>query len=358
MNFLARTLACSSSRNKLQVLLAYIGICVIVPGPCFSQAPLDQLKFKGTHNSYACCGGETCIVFWCNWDNSCPVMHNPLGEQIDDYGVWALELDFSVEVVNGSPVLYVGHNDSQGIETWSHPDWGVTLRDFLIDIRNARAFPFRPVMVFFDYKDWGHPDYNSEGAWGPVLHALVLEVFGESGIFGPGAFAANNSQWPTVPELAGKVIPYNSFYGSDYLFGGAPFSRWIKDDYTNASQRASMILSGNYTIISPDQYQENWTFDLTAPPNPVYVQSGAPESFQVVNQYGHDCDSDPYNVGRPFQVSQQGTFRFPFNQVGEAVNKAEPGWTILIQAGSYPETLTISKPLTLMANGGDVVIGN
>ena len=53
---------------------------------------LNDLYIKATHNSYACCGGSN----WWGYDNTCPVMHNPPYQQIDDWGVWALELDFGV----------------------------------------------------------------------------------------------------------------------------------------------------------------------------------------------------------------------------------------------------------------------
>ena len=75
-------------------------------------------------------------------------------------------------------------------------------------------------------------------------------------------------------------------------------------------------------------------------------------------------------------VHPQGTYRFPYRSVGQAVTRArgvtpsgDPavqslrtgyGWTVLIKPGSYPETLTIDIPLTLKKFDdapGIVVIG-
>jgi hypothetical protein len=47
----------------------------------------------------------------------------------------------------------------------------------------------------------------------------------------------------------------------------------------------------------------------------------------------------------------------PFKTVGFAYSKAWDGAHISIQAGSYPEKLTLSKPLKLVAKGGAVTIG-
>ncbi len=52
-----------------------------------------------------------------------------------------------------------------------------------------------------------------------------------------------------------------------------------------------------------------------------------------------------------------GTPASPFRTVSEANHAAWNGLRIKIRAGSYPETLTISKRLTLIASGGTVTIG-
>lgn len=52
-----------------------------------------------------------------------------------------------------------------------------------------------------------------------------------------------------------------------------------------------------------------------------------------------------------------GTFTSPFNTVGEAYAGAWYGAQIRIQAGFYPEALTLSKHVELRAQGGTVTIG-
>lgn len=344
-----------------------IGIClfnVTIALVVNAQAPLNLLAIKGTHNSYACCGGQGGFPPFTWWDNSCPVIHNPPYEQMDDWNVWAFELDFSVKLVNGNPTLIVGHNGSQGDDTWATPDWGVTLREYLVAMRDAQSFPYRPVIVKFEKKEWGSNEDDAFGdaaIWGAMLDALLLDVFTSDNIYGPNAFATNSNSWPSVPQLAGKIIPYANgpSYSSQWVFGNEPLARWPIDfdSYINSNQRNAAAQSGQWVIIASDQYQEVWTFDFTAPPNPIVVKQGTPPIFSVTNLYGHSC-GDFNDVGKSFLAWQQGTFRFPFNHIAESVDKAFSGWTLLIGTGNYPEKITITKPLTLKANGEPVFIGN
>ena len=55
--------------------------------------------------------------------------------------------------------------------------------------------------------------------------------------------------------------------------------------------------------------------------------------------------------------SGNGSRADPFNRLSRAVMQAAAGSTLLIQYGSYAETLTIQKPLTLTASGGGIQIG-
>lgn len=63
------------------------------------------------------------------------------------------------------------------------------------------------------------------------------------------------------------------------------------------------------------------------------------------------------SVNGSYNGEELGTPTKPYNTVGEANNFAWNGSRIKIQAGSYPETLTFSKELTLLATGGMVTIG-
>ena len=54
---------------------------------------------------------------------------------------------------------------------------------------------------------------------------------------------------------------------------------------------------------------------------------------------------------------QHGTEAKPASTVARGGGKVAPGGTVIIAAGSYPESLVISKSVTLEASGGSVVIG-
>lgn len=54
---------------------------------------------------------------------------------------------------------------------------------------------------------------------------------------------------------------------------------------------------------------------------------------------------------------QHGTEGKPVTTVAAGVGKVAPGGTVIIAAGSYPESIVISKSMTLEASGGSVVIG-
>jgi subtilisin family serine protease len=58
-----------------------------------------------------------------------------------------------------------------------------------------------------------------------------------------------------------------------------------------------------------------------------------------------------------YNGAELGFSSMPFNTVGEANNIAWNGARLLIDAGSYPESLTFSTRLTVIAQGGTVFIG-
>jgi len=63
------------------------------------------------------------------------------------------------------------------------------------------------------------------------------------------------------------------------------------------------------------------------------------------------------HVNSIYTGEELGTPDKPFNTVAEAINFAWNGARIKIQAGSYPEALTASTQVLLLANGGTVTIG-
>jgi hypothetical protein len=55
---------------------------------------------------------------------------------------------------------------------------------------------------------------------------------------------------------------------------------------------------------------------------------------------------------------EDGSAAHPFNTIGEGIGNASVGGTVIINAGSYPETFVTSRTLTLSAAGGAVTIGS
>lgn len=331
-----------------------------------AQKPLrfDQLILKGTHNSYASSDCRPLL----GKGNECPVMHNPPSEQIDDWGVWAIELDFSfIRFETGLIAAWVGHDGRDTCRSFAAEDWNNRLENYLIAVRNSRSFVYRPIVIKFEYKDWGLDAYDDPALAGDSLEAVMARVFGEPALFGPrardSALKANGGFWPTVDEMAGKIIPYTIFgYGSDIVFDGCPLVEVVIPQYTDSTRVQDLITDGKQ-IIFLDQYQADWTFHFAAPPNPIYVFGTAADSTWVENRFGKICSTldydDPTDPGRGFPVSEQGTFRFPFRTVTEALARASayPGWTILVKPGDYRETIIIDSSVTIKADGGTVVIG-
>ena len=362
------------TQRNLAAILAF-GILLVPVRILSAQASISALHFKGTHNSYASCTKT---------HNTCPIMHHHPQKQMDDFGVWVLELDFSIVCDGGScghpcaesldccPRAYVGHTGVCGDGCWTW--WGPYLDDFLQKIRNARSFNYRPTFLMLDHKTWGEPWFNDPDhheRWRCVVQHELQSIFGDK-LFGPADLLAHGGVWPNVPDLAGRVIVLSGSpgAGSDLVFGpDAPIGSGLADAYWDECTDVSAIqqaASQNKHFLRADQYQYDWTFAVPVPPNPLCVDASSPDHWVVRNDdQGIDqavCDGDCWNVPWgctpvEFTVHQQGTFRFPYDTILEAVDRAEFGWTVLIKPGNYPEALTISKPLTLEADGGVVTIG-
>jgi hypothetical protein len=78
--------------------------------------------------------------------------------------------------------------------------------------------------------------------------------------------------------------------------------------------------------------------------------------FEADNIYMKHYTGTIY-VDRTYTGEERGTPSKPFNTVGEANNLAWDGAQINIRAGSYPETLTFSKRVKVLAPGGTATIG-
>ena len=348
--------------------------------------PIDQLIFKGTHNSYSCVG------------NDAPRMNHPLNKQIDDFGVWSLELDFSVVLEKDFQFRAIVGHDGPGDATC----WGYYFIDFIRMIRpktnpadaGSLALIYRPIFINFDIKTWGLTDRAFT-----IAQQDIESVFGKQNVIALEDFVTKNNRYPTVPELAGKAVIYapnstNSLPGTwaDRCTGPAKVAHAIEtgdpledeDDDARPCRRAPAPNGAKAPcrVLRLDQYQADWTFEYGVPPNPLVVDWTTQPPWTVMDSEGEGWG--PYqngDVSRGQIVHEQGTFRFPYKTIVKAIRRAEGkpskegepvpnatpdprragyGWTVLIRPGNYPEKLVINVPLTLKKDdrfSGTVVIG-
>jgi hypothetical protein len=328
-------------------------------------------------------------------------MNHPPRKQIDEFGVWSVEFDFSVVSENGTliPVLghdYAGHATCYGSGFVGWPET-YRLADYLESIRTAESLRYRPVFVYFDIKtgdgSWGLGDYLSKLSLGI---ATARQVFEQDVIVLEEYRTQHGGRYPTLPELVGKVMiffPSPEFPRVDISNspGGTLVSTSSdKCTYSQVIERSIQTGApvegtlnagpGGYRVFRLDQYQADWTFEYGVPPNPLIVDSNSQPPWSVT-----DSEGDEWNCSIPLAgvqgdvwsgevVHEHGTFRFPYRTVQGAVSRAEGttansfrderragfGWTLVIRPGSYPETLSISIPLSLTRDrrfAGSVVIG-
>ena len=94
------------------------------------------------------------------------------------------------------------------------------------------------------------------------------------------------------------------------------------------------------------------------------IVGGAPVAANTRSQYvwfGRQEDEPVPNnsiyVDASNSNTQRGTQKDPYNSVNAGVFASSAGDTVIVTAGTYPEHLTISSEITLVAARGSVVIG-
>ncbi len=314
---------------------------------------IDQLLFKGTHNSY-------------------DAIHVVAPErQVDDFGVWALELDFSV--LQG--VAFIGHDGlGQGPDGDAVFEYAGSyrLRDYLMALHSTEAFSYRPLMTFFDYHGRSDVDNN----WGEDLPLVdVAEILGAEltavfpgQVFGPQRLQQAGGVLPPARDLAGWVLAWGP--------GGTPNHPLVFGDTTSPFAAtyvegcgAPRDGSGNplpfRTLAGPqasrvwrlDNFTDEWTFRFGAPPNPIVVESASPDQTLVP-----PCDPD----ANPLSIGREGTRLFPFSTLVDAVDAARQplrysdgqtftdlligaGFTILAAPGTYGDPFLVDFPLSIRA---------
>ena len=191
---------------------------------------------------------------------------------------------------------------------------------------------------------------------------------------------AETNGYPTVVDCAGKAVIYfplpefdpQTSVAKGYLLEQGTL-RGANTEGCTTEGDVEALITGGSLVLRLDQYQADWTFEYGVPPNPIVVDGAAQPPWKIGPEYGPDAWDCAHDAAGP-AVAPHGTFRFPYQTVGAAVDRAMGitavanqdwrragyGWTVLITAGCYAETLTISVPLTLARRDdvpGSVVIG-
>lgn len=387
-----------STKHVIVILLFGIvtGHGLLTCTECSAQGgtPLDQLTLKGTHNSYESSLHETFGFA----DNNCPLMHHQPAVQVDAFGVYAVELDFSIESEGGILRAIVGHDGHCDNGCWTFDGWGKYLDVYFESLKNTKSFQYRPLIILLEKKcGWGV--YDEPDKWMPFAESLAVRVFGANQMYSYDRWRlADNRTWPSVPELAKHVVLMGFQETSQdcatdgYGGGGVMFplvdvqghatlpTRPIGQPNCQSIAEYVTDVRSMQGILRSDWYQYEFTFDDSfAPPNPICVRAGATAlrlSSNVDDPFsgsncvdlgltGNPVCTDACNSGAScdsahFLVGQHGTFDFPFGSVGQAVARATQGgrgWTLLIEAGNYREAVTIGAPMTLRTAGGVVMIG-
>jgi hypothetical protein len=335
--------------------------------------PIDRLRFKGTHNSY------------------CARRRRLLNDQIDDFGVWAIELDFSVPIENRSRRAIVGH-DGPGLAADGEDVMGADesrtdvndrfrLQHFLETASRAQSLTYRPLFLFLEKKGWfrtnpppiGPPveraddvSFDDPDLLLPLVERELLAVFPADRLFGPDTLdrwrGSHAGEYPDVPGLAGKILPIMiaPAAGTGLLFQDAPCpdtltgpcrSLNLRDDIAIECDGLALVsdLAATNVIIRVDNHQANLSFDFAVPPNPLVIDAGSP---RIVPLDG--CG------GEIVSTFQQGTFLRPFSTIPDALARAHGtigtttnpqragiGWTLRIRPGQYRAPLVIDMPLTI-----------
>ena len=281
------------------------------------------------------------------------------------------------------------------------PGWGYLLSDFLETIRNTDVmkFKYHPILLYVEIKDgydgddW--TDYKPDDPIGKCqdhsfkytfVKSALSQVFDSNFIELYKFLEDNDNRYPTLEEVAGKVVVY--YPSPEFDSGGpaicanvTPFVGALTGHaFDHFTERAEVVIQ-NLHAPRVDQYQADWTFDYGAPPNPLVVDSSAQPPYLAPRAEGDSWEAPNGDVSHGEIVAEQGTSYFPYKTIGRALVRAEGttaplavldalrprervraghGWTMLVRPGVYRESCQINIPLTLKKSGDDgtvVIIG-
>ena len=310
-------------------------------------------------------------------------MHHGVAAQIDSFGVWQLELDGGTEDT-GYVTIYIGH-DHPGSGLEGHGHTHVSLNAYLTEITHTEAFGYRPILLFFECK-CGSADWNCQvDQVLDVLERTLLDEVGRDHLFTRADYAERSRAglpgWPALPDLRGKLVTWIHDdqqalgRGSDVVF--TPDGDEVLPGLRRALHSGECVgeatlkrdVMAGKNILSLDQYEDEASWSLCVPPNPIHVGGTATVSM-VVNPIpqcdnGADCgkcaglDTDP---GKQHEIVHHGARGFPYPSPQEAYARLVAaqcwGWSMRISAGHYPGSLSIKAPLHIEGDGsGSATIG-
>jgi hypothetical protein len=251
---------------------------------------IDQMIFKGTHNSYECTGISPC-------------MNHPLDMQIDGFGVWAIELDIGIDFIDPAarqpPEVLVGENNS-GDKTCfvSYP----SLSNYFLQIKSTTSIQYRPVLVYFDIKDWTE-SYNGEVGFNGIDAAAQWGISVAGDVFGPDNVIVlseyvSQKGYPLFPNLAdikpGTIIIYYPSPEYDTKDPGGATLRGVTLGGCTSAQDIEQAIQNGSRVMLLDLYQSDWTFEYGVPPNPLVVDAvDALPSWTVTDSVGDSWDCGP-----------------------------------------------------------------
>ena len=210
-------------------------------------------------------------------------------------------------------------------------------------VKTTLSIKFRPILIYFEKKAWfdwaplpagglqriDNTVYDDPLQFFGLLENELTSVFGGR-IFSPGsldAYVAQHGQYPTVPELAGFIIPsvIQFFNGQPAFIGGSPLI-FHEGPCPAPCKSLNLTVSVNDSCFKPsdfeskniyriNNYQQDWTYEEVVPPNPLVLDYSKPSWTRIGN-----CPSpfSPLEV----DVHEQGTYQFACRTVRKAVDRA------------------------------------
>ncbi len=156
---------------------------------CADSLTLDQIQFKATHNSYD--------------------LPDPPRVQIDKFDVWEIELDFGIPF--DSPDFEVGHSGPKPRHHLS------SLGDWVRNALSAESLSVHPLIIKLEAKTtkpcspFRFPSFqcadNWDKDWQLRLRDSLKDWIGDDRWITPQVLQDKmQGNWPSVKELAGKVI--------------------------------------------------------------------------------------------------------------------------------------------------------